>query len=242
MTRYSTRLAMLAAALLLAFPVLARAGDPPTGAASAAAGQRAQGGPLVLEPIHDGFVITPDVKVTDVDHSTRTLVGAYGGWLKENTLLLGAGGYWMANGSRDRSMAYGGFVTQWTMPIGRAVRVGARALLGGGRARLSRSVTYRIPIGFNRDYGRTTWHGNGDLVGTIMAMWQNQSQSFTTQTFRARYETNFLIAEPQADLVVQVAPWLALNAGVGYRAVGWANGLERNLRGAVGSLGVRIGG
>ena len=34
------------------------------------------GGPLVLERIHDGWVLAPDFKVTDVDDRTGELAGA----------------------------------------------------------------------------------------------------------------------------------------------------------------------
>ena len=42
-------------------------------AAAAGAQQPAPSGPLVLEPLHNGFLLAPDVKVTKVDGSTITV-------------------------------------------------------------------------------------------------------------------------------------------------------------------------
>ena len=59
--------------------------------------QPATQGPMVVERVHNGFAGAPDFKVTTLDRSTGRLVGGYGGWLIDNTLLIGAGGYWLTN-------------------------------------------------------------------------------------------------------------------------------------------------
>src|SRR5882672_609651 len=82
-------------------------------AASAAYAQTAPApanGPLVLERIHDGWVLAPDFKITDFDNRTGELAGAYGGRLIDGTLLIGGAGYWLANEERDFKLAYGGLV------------------------------------------------------------------------------------------------------------------------------------
>lgn len=221
----------LAALLLASATASAQAGADGTVATTSS---QARPGSLVVEPIRDSFVITPDVKVADLNHSTRTLVGAYGGLLKENTLLLGAGGYWLADGSRSQEMAYGGFVTQWTVPVGHRVRVGVRGLVGGGRATVGRTVSFQVPTGLDlQGFDGRHWMGPG--------RGRDLNFTFTTVSREARFHTGFFVAEPQADVVLKLSSWLALNAGAGYRAVGWASGLERQLRGAAGSLGFRIG-
>jgi hypothetical protein len=66
-------------------------------------------GPMIVERVEEhGFSIAPDFKVTNVDKSTAWLAGAYGGWVFSRTLLVGGGGYWLANQSSAFEMAYGG--------------------------------------------------------------------------------------------------------------------------------------
>ena len=70
-------------------------------------------GPMIIEPIHSGWLAAPDVKVTEVDRKTSELVGGYAGWLSEQRFFIGGAGYWLANGN-DREMAYGGLVAACT--------------------------------------------------------------------------------------------------------------------------------
>ena len=72
----------------------------------------AQGGPMIVERVENGFLGAPDVKVTEVDHRTSELVGGYAGWVFDQTIFVGGGGYWMANHSSDRELGYSGFVVQ----------------------------------------------------------------------------------------------------------------------------------
>ena len=101
----------------------------------AAAAQTTQG-PLVLERIHNPFVVAPDYKITDLDGDTGQLAGAYAGKLLADTLFVGGGFYWLVNGDRGEEMRYGGLMLGWSMPAGRAVRFGARGLVGVGTATL----------------------------------------------------------------------------------------------------------
>ena len=62
---------------------------------------------------------------------------------------------------------------------------------------------------------------------------------------RVRYERNFLVAEPEADLVLKLTNRLHLTAGVGYRFTnveGRSGGDNERLRGTVGSIALQIGG
>src|SRR5437870_90805 len=80
--------------------------------ASAQGGASAPGpntqGPMIVERVKTDFLVAPDFKVADVDRRTSTFAGGYAGWLNDKTLFIGGGGYWLANGDRDRGMAYGG--------------------------------------------------------------------------------------------------------------------------------------
>lgn len=242
-TRRTITILASIAALLLA-PGWAWAQGEDAAASTSARAASAQPGPLKIERIRPAFVVTPDVKVTRVDDVARTLAGAYGGWLLEDTLLIGGGGYWMTDHSSDHKLAYGGFVTQWTLPLGSRVRVGARGLLGGGRATISRQVTTRLPGGldFDRDMGH--WRNFDQAFDAWLRMGPRELMNplpTVGVTRRVRRDTGFLVAEPQADVLLRLNSWIAINAGVGYRFVGSANGLDRYLRGAAGSFGVRIG-
>src|SRR5205814_578579 len=64
-------------------------------------------GPIVLERVHDGWIVAPDFKVTELDDRTGELAGAYGGRLFDNTLPVGGAGYWLTNGPRDSSAGSG---------------------------------------------------------------------------------------------------------------------------------------
>src|SRR5436190_126376 len=97
-------------------------------------------GPMTLERVHSGWAITPDFKVTDFDGATKSLAGAYGGWVYDNTLLIGAGGYWMTNGSRDRDLQYGGAVVEWLQHADRALGFSVRGLVGWGTSELPGTV------------------------------------------------------------------------------------------------------
>ncbi len=213
---------MVFCALLLAGRAFAQDGQPAAGSQGGA--QTAQQGPLVLEPVHSGFVVTPDAKVTRLNGATKTLVGAYGGWLMEDKLLLGGGGYWLANDSRDFGMGYGGFVIGWAVPATQRIRFGVRGLVGGGQARTRRDLTFTVP-----DFDHHDFPPGGNVPTT-------------TFTQRVRFDQGFFIAEPQAEVVVRVSRWLAIDAAAGYRAIAAAHGLDSQLRGPVGSLGLQFGG
>src|SRR5437870_6862794 len=113
---------MGACLLVSAAPLTAAAQDR-----TATSGQNAQG-PIIVERIKTGFVGAPDVKITDVDHTTSTLAGAYAGWLYDGALFVGGGGYWLANRSSDRRMAYGGLVLGWLARTDRRVGFGLKTL------------------------------------------------------------------------------------------------------------------
>src|SRR5512133_1997027 len=84
-------------------------------AAASAQARPAQGGPLVVQPSSDGPVIAPEVKFSGFENggSNGVFVGGYGGWLFDNTLLLGGGASFLVDhGYNDKvsGMGYGGFV------------------------------------------------------------------------------------------------------------------------------------
>lgn len=222
----STVIAMSACLLVAGAATAAASPQAPTSSVQDRAAQAPQAGSLVVEPINNGFVIIPEVKFTKISEKNKLLVGAYGGWLLNETFLLGAGGYWLADrkSSDGSRMGYGGFVAGWTAPLGSAVRVGARGLFGMGQARLTADVTYCNSDCFGWDH----MHGGPPSSGF-------------TGVRRVIFDQHFIVFEPQATAVIRLGSKVALDMGGGYRVIGAADGLEKQLRGPFGSVGVRFG-
>ena len=183
----------------------------------AASAQTSQG-PMIVEQVHNGFLVAPDVKVTEVDRTTAGLAGGYAGLVIDDHVFVGGGAYVLASHSRDREMAYGGLVLQWFGRGSERFGFSAKTLLGGGR---SESMSTRQIL----DRGR--------LVSE-----------------RFRFGQNFFVAEPEVDALVRLTRHLRLTAGAGYRFTGSARGRDgfpdsrgrTGLNGAVGSIGLHIGG
>src|SRR2546430_782100 len=138
------RTGMLAVAACLFFlsPLVAAAqSDQPAALAQTTSG------PMIVERVKSGFLVAPDFKVTKFDRQTSTLAGVYGGWLADQTFLVGAGGYWLTDRSRTRDMMYGGFLLGWFVHADRRIGYGAKGLIGGGEATLTSDVTILQPLG-----------------------------------------------------------------------------------------------
>jgi hypothetical protein len=188
-------------------------------------------GPLVIERVKSGWLIAPDVKVTEVDDETSTLAGAYGGWITDNTFLVGGGGYWLVNRSDDREMAYGGLVLEWLARTDRLLGFGVRGLIGGGVATLGTTVS-----GFPR-----TPDGRGERGGRDARDVSSRSGDRLTTT-RVAFEEGFVIAEPQVNLLVNFTDRLRLSVGIGYRLIGADDFADDRLSGTTGTIAVQWGG
>jgi hypothetical protein len=189
--------------------------------------------PMKIETLQSGPVIAPDTRFTQVNDRTATLVGAYGGYLTEQTFLIGAGGYWLANGSHDFEMAYGGAVVGWTFNGTRAFSYGTRVLVGGGNATLS--TTYGelldLPAGTvvaTRDVARFGSHRG------------NSSPPGITSSTRVVVNDDFFITEPQANVLWRLTDWMRLDLGVSYRLTAGSE-FDKQLRGLGGSVAIRFG-
>jgi hypothetical protein len=218
---------MLAALLICAFAPAALAqpaGDP--------APQPPQSsGPMRLEKVHNGFVIAPDFKVAQIDHTTGELAGAYGGWLFDQHLLVGGAGYGLTH-HRDsvNSLGYGGAVIGWQQQLSDWFGFDVKGLVGGGRATLTTTADELFtPFGRDRHPIPTSMrdHMNGIIP---------------VPNARFRFREDFFVFEPQADLVLTLTDHIGLSVGGGYRVVGQADGVESRLRGATGSVALRITG
>jgi hypothetical protein len=174
---------------------------------------------VVVEEVKHDLVLGPEVKFTQVNDRDATLVGGYAGILMDKSLLIGAAAYGLANGTHRFRMAYGGGLVEWYLFSGRAVDVSLRGLVGAGRARVAHS-----------------WSGF-EAADRVVAF----GHSGTAPTSLV-YETDFVIGEPQLNIVWHAPRWISISAGVSYRAIGSANGFEKDLRGAAGVVSIRFGG
>ena len=160
----------------------------------------------------DGFVFAPDVRITEINRETSTLVGAYGGWVFAGQFLVGAGGYWQANDTFGTRIAYGGPVLEWRLFPTSPVGVNLHGLVGGGYVYADYGYPYPVPFGRAaknaRAYGYPSpWYADG-----------------------------FFVAEPEAQLVFRFGSLVRLQAGAGYRATSMDG-----LSGASGSISVQFG-
>jgi hypothetical protein len=205
-------------------------------AAASAQTKPAQQGPLVLQPSSDGPVISPEVRFANFEHGGYgTMIGGYGGWLVDNKLLLGGGvDFLVDHGHHDAvaGMGYGGFVAGWFMPAGRALHWGVRALVGFGQADLTDTFSYTVPD--NAIYPDPRHHGYYPPGGSY-------PPAGSTVTQQYRFWEDFFIFEPQATAVLHVARGVAIDLAGGYRLTAGAGHYDSWLRGASGSVGVRIG-
>ena len=216
------KLILLGAALLVAST--AQAQNPPAAAPT--------NGPLVLERIHDGWVLAPDFKVTDVDNRTGELAGAYGGRVIDDTLLIGGAGYWLANDARDFKLAYGGLVIGWQSPEFGRIRFGGRGLAGAGRATLGFDVT---PLRGGVVEGFTGGRPGDIRFGVPVP---SQPQNFRTRVIA---RDDFLVFEPQANISARITKAIGVSCGVGYRETAQADILRDRLNGPTASLAVQFG-
>jgi hypothetical protein len=169
------------------------------------------------------------------------MAGGYLGWLTDKRLLVGAAGYVLANRDDDFQVQYGGGLARWTFFADKPVALSTGVFAGFGTATLSRPYgdifgtprpTAATPATAAMLAGRTNTRirfGGAPGVSTI-----------TTST-PVRVHDDFTVAEPQANLVWTITPWLTLDAGAGYRFVGGSDLLGRQLGGASGSIALRFG-
>ena len=216
---------LLAAALLLASA--AHAQNPPAPA----------NGPLVLERIHDGWVLAPDFKVTDIDDRTGELAGVYGGRLIDNTLLIGGAGYWLTNDARDFKMTYGGVLVGWQSPEYGRIRFGGRGLAGIGTATL----------GFDALPGRDVVAPDpramrGDIrFGVIDPRAAPPDPRRNLLPGRVVGHDDFFVVEPQANVSARITKAIGVSCGVGYRQTAGSDFLRDRVDGPTANLAIQFG-
>jgi hypothetical protein len=222
---------LLATALLLASAAHAQNPPAPTN------------GPLVLERIHDGWVLAPDFKVTDLDDRTGELAGGYGGRLIDNTLLSGGAAYWLTNDARDFKMMYGGVVVGWQSREFGRIRFGGRGLAGGGTATLGFDIA---PRGIVAQPGVDGGRGGDIRFGVTDPRVQPSTRApvpvqLQTRPVRVIARDDFFVVEPQANISARITKAIGVSCGVGYRETANADVLGDRLNGPTANLAVQFG-
>ncbi len=181
---------------------------------------------LIVEKIQKGWLVAPDVRGVDLDGRAGSLAGGYAGRITDRTWVIGGGGYWLMNRDDDFKLAYGGAVVEWLARSDRKIGFGVRSLVGGGSATLPRTLGELVTVDSRAAGGRGIRFGGGRT-------------SFDPTT-RIAVRDDFVIAEPQANLLVNFTRRYRLAVGIGYRLVGWAPALGDQLSGASGSLSIQF--
>lgn len=208
--------------------------------ATAASAQTAQNppapptsGPLVLERIHDPWVLAPDFKVTDVDDRTGTMAGVFGGRVLDDALLIGGAAYWLANSEHDFKMTYGGVLVGWQSHEFGRIRFGGSGLAGVGRATLGFDVTAL------RGVPQPVAPVRGDIrFGIVDPRAQPAPQPIRT---RFAATDDFFFVEPQANVSARITKMIGVSCGVGYRQTANGDVLRDRLNGVSGNLAVQFG-
>ena len=190
---------------------------PPPPRAEPPSAQRSSS-PVHLTSGEDGFMIAPDYRITEINHHTGQLVGAYGGYVFAGQFLAGIGGYWQADSTDGTHLAYLGPVFEWRVFPDRTIGLNLHVLIGGGW-RYADDFYYA-----HFDGPRVDHRGGPQPVNAHYAIpygW---------------YGDGFFVAEPEAQVVVRLGSSMRLQGGVGYRAVS-----ENGLSGVSGSVSMQFG-
>jgi hypothetical protein len=216
MNRFARSMTGMMAACLVTLAVTATSAHAQDAAAGGQRPPALQQGPMVVEPISSGFVLMPEVRWTELNHSWGTQFGASGGWLYDERFFFGGGVYWLVGGAGDQQLTNGGFITGWSAPITRSLHVGVRGLLGWGHADTFEEWTDPGYCQHGKCYGPST-----------QKAWVYQ---------------DFMVFEPSVNATIRLARQLSLDVSGGYRLTGNNHyGSDNHVNGAFGSVGIRVG-
>lgn len=196
---------------------------------------------LIRGDVDNGFVIAPDFKFTDVDGRFSNLAGAYGGWVINRKLLLGGGLYTLTNGPDPMGMTYGGGVVEYFVNSGSLVNFSVRGLVGGGSATLGGPFD-DFPIDLRR-FGDFHVNLPGFGRGSLNSLFNRFRGSFPDRDFPffdLNQSADFFVAEPEANVMLNVTERIRLSFGGGYRFIGGASRLNERLDGFTANAALKL--
>jgi hypothetical protein len=164
---------------------------------------------MVQTESEDGMAFGPEFRIADVTHETGALMGGYVGYVFAGQFFVGGGGYWQLNSTNGWHLAYGGPMVEWRFFPRSGVGFNLRALVGGGA----------LYADYDHYYGPYGPHG--------------ARHGYFGPYYRSE---GFFVAEPEARVTFQLAPFMQLQAGVGYRATP-----EDGLSGLSGGISLHFG-
>ena len=194
-------------------------------------------GPLVVERVHNPFVVAPDYKVTDLDGEFGQLAGFYVGKSLEERLFIGGAGYWLVNGSGGDELWYGGLLAGWSMPFGNRIRFGARGLVGIGGATLGSDLDDVRRLDGQR--GFTDARGFGDSRNATRFGTGGRG-GVQPSTIRVRARDDFFVFEPQANVLTRINDHVGLQWAGGYRLTALSDFLDDRVNGPIGSVALQL--
>jgi hypothetical protein len=195
-------------------------------------------GPLVVERVHSPLVVAPDYKVTDLDGEFGQLAGAYVGRSIEDALFIGGAGYWLVNGSRGDTLAYGGVLAGWSMPLGSRIRLGGRGLVGLGRATLATELDFAGGLAGGPGWGSGGIRPGG--TGGVTRFGAGGRRGTQVSTIRVRARDDFFVFEPQADVLTRITGHIGLHWAAGYRLTALTDALGDRVDGETGSVALQL--
>jgi hypothetical protein len=191
--------------------------------------QPAASNPIVVQRVSDQFFLGPEYKLTDMNGHTGQLVGATGGILMQEVFLIGGSVYHLVNGPTDWELTYGGFVFGIQSQPERAIRFGARSLIGFGTG--SNNATYAYPVypPFPVPHG-----------GMYDSHHYPGYPGYPTNG-RVHYEENFFVFEPQGDLLFAISNKIRFGVSGGYRWTDSSDYFQRAFNGVTGTFALQVG-
>lgn len=191
--------------------------------------------PIQIERVENRVVFSPDYKITRLDGHTGQLAGASAGYLIQEVLFIGGSAYWLASGATGWDLSYGGLVIGVRVPGNDRIAFGVKGLSGIGRATLNTTFGELIPGGGWPAVGLPMGGGGHWHVPFVPGGQQNAAGT------RVQVTENFLVFEPQADLVFTVTKRIRFGVSGGYRATGGVDALGDRVNGATATVSVEFG-
>jgi hypothetical protein len=170
---------------------------------------------LMTDDLRHGGFGAPVVKFTEIDDRFGVLVGGRGGWIINGSVVIGGGGYGLANVSNfdhltngagdpgELEMGYGGLELGYVHRPDELVHVSLGVLIGGGGV---------------------VWNPEGRSDDQI--------------------DDAFFVVEPEGDVILNVTSFLRVAAGVSYRFTRGVELLElrdADLSGFAGLVALKFG-